>query len=135
LCFDLWIFTPYLYTSNTTGMNHLRLILKLEPYTFKKHKIIYFVIAHMTSIIVCPIRLHIHRIQIRLYRQCRKVSSMHFKVIYCPLTTTWIVHISLNYREFLDSLTTVSQGTSPYLADFPEFLVCLVSRNRPFWSN
>jgi hypothetical protein len=23
-CFDLWIFTPYLYTSNTKGMNHLK---------------------------------------------------------------------------------------------------------------
>ena len=25
LCFDLWIFIPYLYTSNTMGMNHLKI--------------------------------------------------------------------------------------------------------------
>ena len=24
MCFDLWIFAPYLYTSNTMGMNHLK---------------------------------------------------------------------------------------------------------------
>ena len=36
LCFDLWIFTPYLYTSNTTGINHLKIMFSIVPSRWKQ---------------------------------------------------------------------------------------------------
>ena len=39
MCFDLWIFTPYLYTSNTTGMNHLKTLYTTYSPVYLLHKI------------------------------------------------------------------------------------------------
>ena len=51
MCFDLWIFTPYLYTSNITGMNHLKRKLMFAFLNFTK--------ANKTTKSDADIKLHV----------------------------------------------------------------------------